>query len=265
MSERQPSLEVPSNRALFDTLLEIPGNTFDAYSRFHNYSPRNLGFLALQGCPPEPVATYKKWSELGRQVQKGERAFSILRPIQVKLKGEQEEDEPKMIRRFKVVRALFSYGQTGGEELPEPETRDWSRDKALGALGINLVTFQSFSGNTGGYAVGRDIAINPVAPYPLRTLLHEMSHVEHGHTSPGGFQEYQQHRGHMEFEAESSAFLALNMLGELDDQTASVSRGYCQNWVKDNEVPEQTFGRSLNVTTKIVNAGYELEPAKVTA
>lgn len=259
---RPAALEVPTAREMFGTLLTAEGSVGNAYSRFHDYSPRNLAFLMMQGAPMEPVATYAKWKELGRQVQKGEKAYSILRPIQVRVPGEEvagiKVEDDKMFRRFKIVRALFAYSQTAGEELPPVEPRGWSVDRALGALGINLVKFDSFDGNKGGYATGRDIAINPLAPYPLRTTLHEMSHVEHGHTTPEGMQEYQAHRGAMEFSAEASAFLTLNELDELDEETARVSRGYAQGWMRDEQPTETTFRGILNVTTKILKAGREV-------
>lgn len=260
MSERlasKPALEVPTSRELLDTLLTAEGSVGSTYNRFHDYSPRNLAFLMMQGCPPEPVATYGKWQELGRQVQKGEKAYSILRPIQVRLEAKDEADEDKMIRRFKVVRALFAYSQTAGEELPEPQPREWSKERALGALGINLVKFNLYDGNTGGYAVGRDVAINPVAPYPLRTLLHEISHVEHGHTTGVGLQTYRTHRGQMEFEAEASAYVCLSGMGELDEETANVSRGYVQGWLRDQQPAEASLRRVLNVSTRILTAGYK--------
>ena len=84
-----------------------------------------------------------------------------------------------------------------------------------------------------------------------------MSHVEHGHTNTDDIEAYQEHRGTREFEAEASAFLALNELDALDDETARVSRGYCQGWMQDQQPPEQTFRRILNVSTRVLNAGYE--------
>lgn len=259
--QRPAALEVPTAREMFDTLLTAEGSVGDTYSRLYDYSPRNIAFLMMQGCPQEPVATFKRWQELGRQVQKGEKAYSILRPIQVRVPGEEvasiKVEDDKVFRRFKVVKALFAYSQTAGEELPPVEPRGWSLDRALGSLGINLVKFNSYDGNKGGYATGRDIAINPLAPYPLRTTLHEMAHVEHGHTTPTGLQEYQQHRGAYEFEAEATAFLTLNEMGELDEETARVSRGYAQHWMRTEQPGEPTYRRILNVSTKILKAGRE--------
>jgi hypothetical protein len=259
MSERTPSLEVPKSEELLEALLTIPGSTGETYRRFHPYSPRNLGFLAMQGCPPEPVATYARWTELGRQVLKGSKAFSILRPIQVRVEGENEEDD-KLIRRFKVVRALFPLSQTAGEELPPYEPPAWSVDRALGELAITRVPFASFNGNTQGYSYDRNVAVSPVAVYPFKTLLHEVGHVVGGHTTPAGLEEYGQHRGRMEFEAEATAFLTLKELGATGQFNEEVMRGYVQNHLGSERPPEQSFKTVLNSTTTILNAGYE--PAK---
>lgn len=256
----RPSLDIPAARELLEGLLTLPGSVGETYNRFHRYSPRNIGFLALQGCPPEPVATFKKWNDLGRHVLKGSKAFSILRPIQVKVETEDNSDEEyKLVRRFKIVRALFAASQTAGDDLPPYEHPEWSVDRALKELAIERVPFESYVGNTGGYAVGNTIAINPVAPFPLRTTIHEASHVTHGDTSTENLANYQLHRGAFEFRAEASAYVVLNELGALDERTASVSRGYVQGWIKDQTPPEDDFRRVLNVSTKILDAGYEPE------
>ena len=266
MSERQPPLEVPKPQELLEALFDIPGSVGETYSRLHRYSPRNIGFLALQGCPPTPVATYKRWSELGFQVQKGEKAYSILRPINVRIEAKDESEDDKMIQKFKVVRALFHYGQVAGDgELPPYEPPHWSLDRALETLAIEQVPFQSYEGNIGGYALDRTIAINPLAPFPLRTTLHEISHVEHGHTSPDGMAEYAEHRGSMEFEAEASAFVVLKELGALDEETANVSRGYVQGHMRNERPAESSLKRVLNVATRALNAGYVTADAEVTA
>ncbi|BAS17606.1 DNA primase [Arthrobacter sp. Hiyo8] len=259
MSERPP-IDVPKSRELLEGLLTLAGSTGETYSRFHRYSPRNLGFLALQNCPPEPIATFKRWQELGRHVTKGSKAYSILRPIQVKVETDDNSDEQyKLVRRFKVVRALFAVSQTAGDDLPPYCPPGWSVDRALETLGIERVPFENYDGNIGGYARGNKIAINPVAPYPLRTTIHEASHVTHGDTTPENLALYQEHRGQFEYRAEASAYVVLNELGALDEETASVSRGYVQGWLRDQQPPEDDMRRVLNVSTKILDAGFEPE------
>jgi len=257
--EPQPSLDVPKSRELLEALLTVEGSVGNTYSRFHNYSQRNLGFLAMQGCPMEPVATYGRWQELGRHVTKGQKAYSILRPIQVKIERE-ESDEVQMIRRFKVVRALFALSQTAGEELPPYEPPEWSKAGALGKLAITEVPFKTYQGNVAGYSFERNVAVNPMALYPFKTLLHEMAHVVGGHTEAGRLQEYQTHRGVMEFEAEAPAYLVLNELDSLEQCNASESRAYVQGWMRDETPPESSFRTVLNTTDQLLQAGYEPAP-----
>lgn len=254
MSERLP-LDIPKSQELLEALLTIPGSTGETYRRFYNYSPRNLGFLALQNCPPEPVATYAKWNELGRHVLKGSKAFSILRPIQVKVETE-EDEQPKLIRRFKVVRALFAASQTAGDDLPPYEPAHWSKERALTKLDITEVPFEHYDGNAQGYSYDRNVAINPAAVYPFKTLAHELGHVVSGHTTNEGMDEYRQHRGVMEFEAEATAFLTLKELNATDQFNESESRAYVQNWVSGQKPPETSFKTVLNSTTQILDAGF---------
>lgn len=256
--ESQPPLEKPSDRSLLEALITLPGSTGETYSRFHNYSPRNLGFLALQGCAPEPVATYGKWQELGRQVRKGEKAYSILRPIQIKIEDESKpHDDPKLIRRFKVVRALFGVSQTDGDDLPPYEPAGWSLDRAIDKLQVRRVPFELYNGNVGGYAVGRDLAINPVAPYPLRTAVHELAHIDLGHTTGDDLADYTAHRGTYEAEAETTAHLTLKEIDALDDETARVSRGYIQGWLGSAALSDLSIRRIMTSSGRIIDAGRE--------
>lgn len=265
MSEAKRSTEMPTDRQMLESLLSMPGSTGETYRRFHNYSPRNLGFLALQGCPPEPVATFRKWVSLERQVKKGSRAYAILRPISIRKKDEEGNPTDEFFRRFKVVRALFPYSMTEGEALPPYEPEDWSVDRALGALGITQVAFESYQGNMGGYATGREIAINPMVPYPLRTTVHEISHVQLGHTLPDTITEYQGHRGVFEAEAETTAHVTLKEIGGLDEEVASVSRGYVASWGGVEQLEDKSITKIMTASGRIIAAGYEAPAAEAAA
>lgn len=256
MREAQPSLDIPKNRELLESLLTIEGSVGSTYNRFYRYSPRNIGFLAMQGCPIEPVATYRRWGELGRQVQRGEKAYSILRPIQVKVE-DQETGEDKLVKRFKVVRALFAVSQTAGEALPAFEPPKWSKTRALGALAITEIPFESFDGNIQGFSYERKLAVSPVAAYPFKTWMHEAAHIQAGHTTPEHMQLYEGHRGLYEFEAEATAHLVLNELGVMDQFNPAESRAYIQHWLQDETPPEASFRTVLNTTDVILRAGYE--------
>lgn len=275
VSERQPPIDVPSNAELLESILHVEGSFGASYNRFHSYSLRNIGFLALQGCPPQPVATFKRWQELGYHVKKGEKAYSILRPITVKLKRDEgeagpapdtEPEQPKMMRRFKVVRALFHYAQVACEAgLPPYVPPNWDEDRALETLDITEEPFAHYNGNIMGYSYDRTIAVSPVAPYPFKTKIHELGHVELGHTGDAPDEEEEpgsMHQGIGEFQAESTAYLTLHQLGAEDQMDASESRAYVQHWLRGGEPNELDVRQVFRATDRIVKAGQPEAEAK---
>ncbi len=239
--------------ALLETALTMPGNVGNTYSRFYEYSFLNQCLLAMQGVR-EPVATYKRWQSIGRQVLKGSKAKEIVRPIIIEKKDTAGTVEERKVL-FKAVRCLFGYSETEGEELPPVEPRGWDLATALDTLKVHQVPFELLDGNTAGYSYDRNFAINPVAVHPIKTRFHELSHIVSGHTTPEKLGEYATHRGVMEFEAEGSAFLVMNELEAMDEQMASESRGYCQGWMRDQQPPESSIRKIFSTTDVILKAG----------
>ncbi len=249
----------PDWQGLLEASLTIEGSTGNTYSRMYSYSMGNRALLMYQGVLPQPVATYNRWLEVDRHVKRGAKAKAILRPITVKLRDElDEQGNPKTITKFKLVNSVFPICDTEGEPLPDIELPTWSKARALAALAITEVPFESFEGNSQGYSYDRNIAINPAAKYPIKTTFHEISHVTHGHTtSDEALADYALHRGVREFEAEASAYLALNELELLDDEMATVSRGYVQGWLGTTKPNEHSVRAIFKVTDRIVNAGRD--------
>jgi hypothetical protein len=241
---------------LLEEALTAPGSLGDTYSRFYSYSYLNQILLLSQGVPLEPVATYKRWASMNRQVQRGARAAAILRPITVKLKDEvDDKGQPKTITKFKPVNCIFPVSMTEGDPLPDYEPPAWSKERALGALGITMTKFAEFDGNAAGYSVGREVAINPVAPYPLKTLIHECGHIVVGHTAEDP-SEYQEHRGIKEFEAEGTAYLVMNELEVPEEQwSPSESRAYVQHWLRNSDPPQRSIRSVFSATDAILKAG----------
>src|SRR5712691_9507508 len=108
MPEQPPpaSREIDWGKVI-ETALEMPGNCSGVYSRFYPYSYANQAYLWMQGAR-EPVASYKRWQALGRQVMKGSKAYEIIKPITVKKENGQGEPE-RVVVGFKEVRCLFTY------------------------------------------------------------------------------------------------------------------------------------------------------------
>jgi hypothetical protein len=244
---------------VLETALTSPGNLYDTYSRFHDYSLGNLMLFRAQGIC-EPVASYQTWKRLGRQVQRGQRAHDVIVPVMINETVRDETDEAKRIRvatliGFKVVPAVFGYSQTTGEEIAPRPTPGWDLQTALDKLGIREVAFDQTSGNTQGYSVGVEMAINPTAVNPTKTRFHELAHIVLGHTVPHHYEEYQTHRGMQEFQAEAVAYLAMNELGVLDERTAEVSRGYIQHWLCDERPPDKAIQHVFRGADAVLKAG----------
>lgn len=237
---------------LMEVALNQEGSIGSQYQRFYNYSTLNMLFLLAQGCPLEPIANYQRWKDMGRQVKRGSKAYSIIRPITVKREDEATGEE-KQFRRFKDVRCIFPYSMTEGDDLPPAEPREWSKERALGSLGISQVAFELFDGNCMGYSFDRNVAVSPVAAYPTKTLLHEIGHVEHGHTTPEP--DIAIHRGTAEFQAESTAYIVLHELGEVALMNVSESRGYIRSWLKGERPSDQSIRQVFSVVDRILKAG----------
>lgn len=238
---------------VIETALAAPGNMGNTYDRFYNYSYLNQIYLRMQGVQ-EPVATLKRWNAIGRTVLNGSKAKEIIRPLIVEQKQDDDTIENRLVG-FKPIRCIFTLSETEGAELPPSQLPEWNADTALQQLRIRQVPFNELNPNIQGYSRGRNIAINPVAVNPNKTLIHEMAHIVLGHTVPEAFKEYVTHRGLKEFEAEATAYLALNELDRLDEQTAMASRGYIKNWLDNTRPPDIAIRRVFSATDQILKAG----------
>ncbi|MBO1267063.1 ArdC-like ssDNA-binding domain-containing protein [Arthrobacter cavernae] len=247
---------------LLRTALELPGQAGNTYSRFRRLSLGNQALLMIQGVM-EPVNTYKGWLTLDRQVRRGCKAKVIYVPMFRKEKDEDGQDE-RRLTGFKLVASMFGVSETEGEDLPEYEPPHWSKERALDKLGITQIGYELIDGNTQGYSVGRQFAVNPLAVYPFKTLQHELSHIVAGHTSVEELAEYRTHRGIKEFEAEGSAYLIMNELGSVDQFDSAESRAYIQHWLSNQEPDEKSVRRVFATADRIVRAGMpeEVEQAE---
>jgi hypothetical protein len=264
--------------ATFVEALNAPGSLGNTYNRFYNYSFLNQIRLLMQGVH-EPVATYRRWSELGFQVQKGSKAKVVLAPIVI-TKKDPNTGKPllsntgqpqRVLVGFRDSRTVFTFSDTDGDELPPVDVPAWDADKALDALNVKRRKFRELSGNTQGYSYVDEktgeqrIALNPAAKYPHKTLFHELAHLVLGHCKAMN-DGHPVHRGIAEFEAESTAYIVAKEL-ELTDWDASESRAYIQQWLDGHwEVNEETgegeienldkhMSRIFSAANKILTAG----------
>ncbi|WP_112650118.1 ArdC-like ssDNA-binding domain-containing protein [Mycobacterium xenopi] len=90
--------------------------------RFHRYSLNNQLLILTQNPDATRVAGFNKWKELGRSVNKGEKAIWIYAPMVKKIQVEDDNGATKRENRvvgFKVV-PVFDVSSTSGDPLPEP-------------------------------------------------------------------------------------------------------------------------------------------------
>jgi hypothetical protein len=262
MAAEQTPIRIEWNK-LLDEALTAPGHLGDVYSRFHDYSLTNMMLFLMQGIR-EPVASFKTWKSLGRHVVKGAKAKEVIVPVLVNepapepSEDESFEEKRERIARligFKVVRAVFALSDTDGDYIPPPEPQGWNKTTALARLGAREVYFDQVNGNLQGWSRGTEFAINPMAVHPNKTLFHELGHIILGHTLAHHYEEYQAHRGIMEFQAEATAYLLMNELELMDDETASHIRGYIRHWLGEEHPPDQAIRQVFTTADRLLRAG----------
>src|SRR5256884_4210243 len=229
--------DIPKWSALLVEAVNKPGLIMDAYSAFWNYSVGNqilaLIQCQLRGIQPGSINTFPKWQTLGRIVKRGEKALTLCMPLTRKRRNDEsaetnEQKEEPVFTTFVHKARWFVVSQTFGNELGPITIPEWDAERALKTLCIERITFDKTDGNCQGFARGSQIAINPVAQLPHKTLFHEMAHVLL-HTSEGDFADTEKTpRNLREVEAESVALLCCEALGL---EGADYARGYTQHWM----------------------------------
>lgn len=239
----------------FSEILEKPSAMHERYTAFHNYSICNQYLAALQLPQVEPIATYKQWQAMGRQVQKGAKAIALRMPVTIKDEANETEGATKSFFIFR--KNWFGLSSTKGEDYAPPALPEWNEDKALTALGVTKVPFASTRGNSMGFARPSlmQVAVSPLAYDYHKTLFHELAHcVLHSNESEHGNADLPTHIE--EFEAEAAAYLVTGALHR--DANQRYSRGYLKHWISGGnhvDIKETNMKRALAAADKILKAG----------
>jgi antirestriction protein ArdC len=260
MENQSPA--IPKWSALLIEAVTKPGLIMKAYSAFHQYSCGNQLLALLQcqmrGLQPGPINTFPKWKDLGRFVKRGERALTLCMPITGK-RREEDSDEERTYTSFVYKARWFVLAQTDGQELEPIVIPEWDAERALSALSIERVPFDHTDGNCQGFSRKRQIAINPLAQLPFKTLCHELGHVTLGHTTETDFADGETTpRNLREVEAEAVALLCCESLGL---EGADYARGYIQNWLSRGSgssaetIPEKSAQKIFRSADQIIRAG----------
>lgn len=271
------SANIPKWSDLLVEAVNKPGTIMKAYSAFWNYSVGNqilaLIQCQLRGIQPGPINTFPKWQTLGRVVKRGEKALTLCMPLTRKRRNDEsgESDnakEDQTLTTFVHKARWFVVSQTFGNGLGPVTIPTWDAEQALRTLCIERITFDKTDGNCQGFARGNQIAINPVAQLPHKTLFHEMAHVLM-HTLERDFADTEQTpRNLREVEAESVALLCCEALSL---EGADYARGYIQNWLYQgigynaDTIPEKSAQKIFRAADQILRAGRPTkeQPAEV--
>ena len=206
--------------------------------------------LQARGQNIAPIASYKRWQELGRQVKKGSKAIALLMPVLVNKKDKDGQKTDDKMQLFVTRNNWFSLDDTEGQDFkPEVKIAAWNKEKAMAALDIKEAPFQSINGNAQGYAKEREIAINPLAILPHKTTFHELAHI-----AENALMSDSEHtpRSIKEVEAESVAYILCELLGL---EGVKESRGYIQHWLNSETIPDKSAQKIFGAADKILKAG----------
>ena len=234
-------------------------------ARFHRYSLNNIlaitGQAARRGLTPTRVAGYRTWTQLGRQVRTGEKGFAILAPCTYrkttddKTTHDKSTEHPdtgdgdggrpdpgdrqqgRVLRGFRVA-YVFDLSQTDGDALPDvrPVLLTGDADAALWDGLAAQVTGHGYTLQRGPCPGGSNGVTDPGArtvrvrpdvadAQAVKTLAHELAHIQCGHTADGST--YPDCRGRAEIEAESTAYVVLAASGV---DTAAYTVPYLARW-----------------------------------
>jgi len=233
----------------------------EAMARFHTYSANNVMLIHTQRPEATRVASYRTWQALGRQVVKGEKGITIIRPVIVKGVEEETGAVSETLRGF-TTGGVFDVEQTRGLALPEaphpgllPEdeieaalTVKVAVMKLLDGYGVQVVREQMPEGRRGYWEPGKKtVGLNHdlAGVGELKTLLHEAAHCLGDHR-PGAID-----RADGETVAESVAFVVLQHYGV---DTGDYTFPYVAGWAKDRAVLDRNLGAIRGVSHLLIAA-----------
>lgn len=238
-SFRNPATLPAAMKQVFLTVPECPSSRWSFGNRF---------VVALAGHPDS--RGFKQWLEVGRKVKKGEKALSILAPLQKKIETKEIDPEtgnPVSIMVTYGFRGMpvFGYAQTEGAELEGVSLRDHFDAvpflEVAESWGLSTLAYDAKGrGSLGFYRPGKEIGLGVKN---LSTWAHELIHAadDRTHKLKGG-----QHLD-QEVVAELGGAILLSMIGRTED----ADYGGCWSYVSG--YAEREGKEPLSVCLAMIN------------
>lgn len=245
-------------------------------AQLHDYSANNCLLLIVQHtrlfeqgkvATPVPsfVASYRKWQELGRQVERGQTGMAIIAPMRgirreavspdgatrPLARGQSPDVGEREVRtgflRGFTVEKLFSAEQTVGDSLPAPPIPRLLEGEAPAGLGEavlrlieargytvttvpNAGALQGANGRTNFSSKTVQVRADMDDIAMVKTILHEAAHA-YLHDPETNAEGARLPRGHKEVEAESVAFIVARAHGMPTD---AYSFAYVAAWAGED-------------------------------
>jgi hypothetical protein len=255
----------------------LDGEEFKRYlafaARFHRYSANNALLILLQRPNATRVAGYKRWQDLGWQVQRGEEGIRILAPIFRTVEDEVSGEKTRILCSFKVVK-VFDVSQTvpvsGAGPLPEkPRPAALTGDSpAARALAQSLAQSLAWLCDAEGLELresGEELdALHPGAnglyssrkrlillretladDQKVKSLTHELAH----HLLHRDVRTSEAERPTLEVEAEGTAYAVLSYFGV---DASDYSFAYVAHWAEQKEVVKAVLSNIQKTAREII-------------
>lgn len=234
----------------------------DAQARFHDYSFGNTMLIMVQRPDATRVAGYKAWQKLGRQVRKGEKGLSILAPMHRKAEDKETGEVKSFVSGFRAV-SVFDISQTEGDEIAELPIADLAEGDIDASIHAALVaeierlgfTYaeEAIPGTAKGFTSfeTKRVVIDETLSRPqvVKVTAHELAHVLMHDPSEIN---YHENRPVCEIEAESVAYVVLNVMGY---DAGTYSLGYIAHWSGGKaEQVSATAERVQRTANKVLDA-----------
>lgn len=245
------------------------------------YSFNNVALILLQRPDATHVAAYREWQKRGRQVRRGEHGIRILAPMTLRRNDEETEDTEQDDKPRVVFRptSVFDISQTDPIEGEADATAVPAYKPVTGTAPDGLWEALEAYATAHGYTVERGdcgtsegwtdpdtrtvtISCSERDAGATAVLAHEIAHIGCGHldAAPG---EYRRHRGRMETEAESVAYIVAASHGlETSAQSAHYVAGWASRAKPDDTaaVLRETGQRVIDTARAVLTALTEKKP-----